>query len=138
MLRLFSGNGPLSIMNASATRYLIAEGTLEECIRKFISKPASTHHLYENHTAPLGELITAVVADGRRKCRVCGLRSVSSPSSAEPSARWPSCSSAQPARRQNQYRRRRCGGKQILAGDEEMSPIVEGFGCRPATSARHT
>jgi hypothetical protein len=42
--------------------YIIAEGTLDECIRKFISKPASTHHLYEIHTAPLGELITAVLS----------------------------------------------------------------------------
>jgi hypothetical protein len=61
MLRLFSGNGPQSIMNASATRgptsLLRARLT---SIRKFISKPASTHHLYEIHTAPQGELITAV------------------------------------------------------------------------------
>ena len=42
--------------------YIIAEGTLDEYIRKFISKPASTHHLYEIHTAPPGELITAVLS----------------------------------------------------------------------------
>jgi hypothetical protein len=42
--------------------YLIAEGTLDECIRLFMSKPASTHHLYEIHTAPQGELVTAVLS----------------------------------------------------------------------------
>jgi hypothetical protein len=42
--------------------YLVAEGTLDECIRQFMSKPASTHHLYEIHTAPQGELITAVLS----------------------------------------------------------------------------
>ena len=45
-----------------ASPYLIAEGTLDECIRQFMSKPASTHHLYEIHTAPQGELITAVLS----------------------------------------------------------------------------
>jgi hypothetical protein len=42
--------------------YLVAEGTLDECIRQFMSKPASTHHLYEIHTTPQGELITAVLS----------------------------------------------------------------------------
>jgi hypothetical protein len=42
--------------------YLIVEDTLDECIRKFISKPTSTHHLYEIHTAPQGELVTAVLS----------------------------------------------------------------------------
>ena len=42
--------------------YLIAEGTLDECIRQFMSKPVSTHHLYEIHTAPQGQLVTAVLS----------------------------------------------------------------------------
>jgi hypothetical protein len=42
--------------------YLVAEGSLDECIRQFMSKPASTHHLYEIHTAPQGELITVVLS----------------------------------------------------------------------------
>jgi hypothetical protein len=45
-----------------AVPYLVAEGSLDECIRHFMSKPASTHHLYEIHTAPQGELITAVLS----------------------------------------------------------------------------
>jgi hypothetical protein len=45
-----------------ATPYSIAEGTLDECIREFTSKPTSQHHLYEIHTAPQGESITAVLS----------------------------------------------------------------------------
>jgi len=45
-----------------ATPYSIAEGTLDECIREFTSKPTSQHHLYEIRTAPQGELITAVLS----------------------------------------------------------------------------
>ena len=51
-------NKPIS----SATPYLVAEGTLDECIRQFTSKPVSQLHLYEIHTAPQGELITAVLS----------------------------------------------------------------------------
>ena len=51
-------NRPIS----DATPYLIAEGTLEECIRQFTSKPISQLHLYEIHTTPRGELITAVLS----------------------------------------------------------------------------
>ncbi len=39
-----------------ARPYLVADGTLNECIRQFMSKPAS------QHTAPQGELITAVLS----------------------------------------------------------------------------
>ena len=35
-----------------ARPYLVVDGTLDECIRQFMSKPASQHHLYEIHTAP--------------------------------------------------------------------------------------
>ena len=45
-----------------ATPYLVADGTLDECIREFMSRPASQHHLYEIHTAPQTELITAVLS----------------------------------------------------------------------------
>lgn len=40
--------------------YLIVDGTLDDCIRKFMAKPASQRHLYEIHTAPQGDLIGAV------------------------------------------------------------------------------
>jgi hypothetical protein len=45
-----------------ASPYLVADGTLDECIRQFMSKPESQRHLYEIHTAPQGELITAVLS----------------------------------------------------------------------------
>jgi hypothetical protein len=57
-----------SLKNERVTRawggvpYLIAEGSLDECIREFTSKPASQHHLYEIHTSPQGQLVIAVLS----------------------------------------------------------------------------
>jgi hypothetical protein len=45
-----------------ASPYMVFEGTLDECMRQFMSKPASQHHLYEIHTAPQAELIAAVLS----------------------------------------------------------------------------
>jgi hypothetical protein len=45
-----------------ARPYLIIEGTLDECIRKFMSQPKSQHHLYEIHTAPQSDLVTAILS----------------------------------------------------------------------------
>jgi hypothetical protein len=45
-----------------ASPYIVFDGTLDECIRQFMSKPESQRHLYEIHTAPQAQLITAVVA----------------------------------------------------------------------------
>jgi hypothetical protein len=45
-----------------ARPYLVADGTLDECIRQLLSKATSQHHLYEIQTAPQGELITAVLS----------------------------------------------------------------------------
>jgi hypothetical protein len=47
---------------SNARPYLVSDGTLDECIRQFMSKPASQRHLYEIHTAPQGELITAILS----------------------------------------------------------------------------
>jgi hypothetical protein len=51
-----------SLQNARRTDatgpYLVMEGTLDECIREFMSKPESTRHLYEIQTAPQPPLIT--------------------------------------------------------------------------------
>ncbi len=47
---------------SNARPYLVSDGALDECIRQFMSKPASQHHLYEIHTAPQGELIIAVLS----------------------------------------------------------------------------
>jgi hypothetical protein len=41
---------------------MIFDGTLDECIRQFMSKPASQHHLYEIHTSPQAELIAAILS----------------------------------------------------------------------------
>jgi hypothetical protein len=42
--------------------YLVADGTLDDCIQQFMAKPASQHHLYEIHTEPQGELVSAVLS----------------------------------------------------------------------------
>jgi hypothetical protein len=42
--------------------YLIVDGTLDDCIREFMAKPINQHHLYEIHTAPQGDLVTAVLS----------------------------------------------------------------------------
>jgi hypothetical protein len=42
--------------------YSILSSTLDDCIREFIAKPVSAHHLYEIHTAPQGELVTAILS----------------------------------------------------------------------------
>jgi hypothetical protein len=46
----------------SAMPYLVAEGTLDECIRQFTLKPMSDLQLYEILTAPQGEEVTAVLS----------------------------------------------------------------------------
>jgi hypothetical protein len=45
-----------------ARPYMIIEGTLDECIRKFMSQPAAQHHLYEIHTAAQSDLVSAVLS----------------------------------------------------------------------------
>jgi hypothetical protein len=45
-----------------ARPYLIADGTLDECMRQFMAKPVSQHHLYEIHTAPQQNLVGAVLS----------------------------------------------------------------------------
>jgi hypothetical protein len=47
--------------NAIGT-YFILEGTLDECIQKLMTKPASQHHLYAIHTAPQGKLVAAILS----------------------------------------------------------------------------
>src|SRR5947207_6324685 len=42
--------------------YPIFDGTLDDCIRQFIAKPARQRHLYEIHTSQQGELISAVLS----------------------------------------------------------------------------
>jgi hypothetical protein len=45
-----------------ARPYMIIDGTLDECIRKFMSQPKSQHHLYEIRTAPQPNLVSAILS----------------------------------------------------------------------------
>ena len=45
-----------------ARPYLVADGTLDQCVQEFTSKPSQQRHLYEIHTSPQGELVTAVLS----------------------------------------------------------------------------
>jgi hypothetical protein len=45
-----------------ARPYLIIDGSLDECIRKFMSQPISQRHLYEIHTAPQSDLVSWVLS----------------------------------------------------------------------------
>jgi len=47
---------------SGAIPYTVINGTLDECIRHFASKPMSQQHLYDIHTAPQGEMITEVLS----------------------------------------------------------------------------
>jgi hypothetical protein len=47
---------------ASAGPYLLLDGTLDECIRELMAKPAVHRHLYEIHTAPQPPLVTAILS----------------------------------------------------------------------------
>jgi len=68
MLPQFSENGRPSVNNErvsaslGARPYLIIDGTLDECIRKFMTMPINQHHLYEMHTAPQSDLVRAVLS----------------------------------------------------------------------------
>jgi hypothetical protein len=42
--------------------YLVVDGTLDDCIQKFMAKPVNQHHLYEIHAEPQGELVSAVLS----------------------------------------------------------------------------
>jgi hypothetical protein len=45
-----------------ARPYMIIEGTLDECIRKFMSQPTSQRHLYEIHTTAQSDLVSAILS----------------------------------------------------------------------------
>lgn len=47
---------------AGPAPYLLVDGTLDQCIREFIAKPAATRHLYEIHTSPQPPLVSAVLS----------------------------------------------------------------------------
>jgi hypothetical protein len=45
-----------------ARPYIIIEGTLDECIQRFMSVPEAQRHLYEIHTAPQSDLGSAILS----------------------------------------------------------------------------
>ena len=45
-----------------ARTYMIIEGTLDECVRKFMLQPKSQRHLYEIHTVPQSDLVSAILS----------------------------------------------------------------------------
>jgi hypothetical protein len=45
-----------------ARPYLVVDGSLDHCIRQFLAKPANQRHLYEIHTAPQTDLVSAVLS----------------------------------------------------------------------------
>jgi hypothetical protein len=45
-----------------ARPYLISEGTLDECIQQFMQLPEAQRHLYEIHTAPQSDVVTAILS----------------------------------------------------------------------------
>jgi hypothetical protein len=45
-----------------ARPYMIIEGSLDDCIRKFMLQPKSQHHLYEILTAPQSDLVSAILS----------------------------------------------------------------------------
>ena len=42
--------------------YLLVEGSLDECVRVLMAKPATVRHLYEIHTAPQPSLVSSVLS----------------------------------------------------------------------------
>jgi hypothetical protein len=45
-----------------ARPYMIIEGTLDECIQQFMRQPEAQRHLYEIHTAPQSDLVSAILS----------------------------------------------------------------------------
>jgi hypothetical protein len=45
-----------------AAPYRLVDGTLDECIRVLMAKPASLRHLYEIHTSPQPPLVSPVLS----------------------------------------------------------------------------
>ncbi len=42
--------------------YLLVDGTLDDCIRQYMAKPASMRHLYEIHTSPQRPLVPPILS----------------------------------------------------------------------------
>jgi hypothetical protein len=49
-------------VSLGARPYMISEGTLDECIQQFMELREAQRHLYEIHTAPQSDLVSAVLS----------------------------------------------------------------------------
>jgi hypothetical protein len=49
-------------LTEAASPYSVYDGTLDECLREFMTKPASARHLYEIHTSPQPPLVSDVLS----------------------------------------------------------------------------
>ena len=45
--------------------YLLVEGSLDDCVRVLMAKPATVRHLYELHTSPQPPLVSPVLSGER-------------------------------------------------------------------------
>lgn len=46
-----------------AEPYSLLDGTLDECLRQFMTKPAPVRHLYDIHTSPQPPLLPEVLSE---------------------------------------------------------------------------
>jgi hypothetical protein len=49
-------------LTEAAGPYLVYDGTLDECLREFMTKPAPARRLYEIHTSPQPPLVADVLS----------------------------------------------------------------------------
>ena len=49
-------------LTEAAGPYSVYDGTLDECLRELMAKPASAGHLYEIHTSPQPPLVAEVLS----------------------------------------------------------------------------
>jgi len=57
----FANGRHLTIPEATIALYLVAEGTLDECIRHFMARPEKTRHLYDIQITPQLPLVTEIL-----------------------------------------------------------------------------
>jgi hypothetical protein len=49
-------------VSLGARSYMISEGTFDDCIQQFMHLPEAQRHLYEIHTEPQSDLVSAIVS----------------------------------------------------------------------------
>ena len=72
--------------------YLIVEGSLGACIAKFLAQPPAQRHLYEIHTAPQGERVTAILSADHITELARLISSLAENKARAPNSKFPACS----------------------------------------------